>query len=571
MKEMNINLSKRFSKSFFLMISIWLFVNILQSIFTEIGNDEAYYWMFSKHLDWGFFDHPPMVALFIKIGSYFFNYELGVRLLTIISQIISLFVIWLTIDENQITSKKVFSFFGIAASVVMFQAYGFITTPDVPLLLFSSLFLWTYKQFLEKDSFLNVFLLGLLAALLLYSKYQGGILILLVVLSNIKLLKNYKIWLSGLIALLFFLPHIFWQINNEFPTFKFHLISRSQGFKWVYIVEYWANQLAVFNPFMLGLIGYILFKFRPKDLFERALYFIIIGFLGFFWMTSFRGHVEPHWTIVACIPMIILSYQHIQKNQRLKTYAQKFLYPSIGLIFLARIFLIFDLLPVKLEFHGQKEFAHNVEKLVGDKPIIFTNSFQKPSIYSFYTNKTAFTLNNIFYRQCQYDMWPMEEIFQNQSVMLVSSSKDSLAKEFLLTKENTIWLRETNSLQTVQKINVTYNINKQKFYQGEYLEIPIKLTNPYEFDIDFNHHEFPVKISAVFIKKRKRETTEAELLIPVNKISSKKSVESIIRFQVPENLQENEYLLGISLKAGIIKEAFNSNFTKVLIQNNIKK
>ena len=49
-------------------LAIWLVINLIQSYFTELAHDEAYYWMYSKYLSWGYFDHPPMIALIIKIG-----------------------------------------------------------------------------------------------------------------------------------------------------------------------------------------------------------------------------------------------------------------------------------------------------------------------------------------------------------------------------------------------------------------------------------------------------------------------------------------------------------------------
>lgn len=32
---------------------IWWILNLLQAAFTELAHDEAYYFMFSQHLDWG--------------------------------------------------------------------------------------------------------------------------------------------------------------------------------------------------------------------------------------------------------------------------------------------------------------------------------------------------------------------------------------------------------------------------------------------------------------------------------------------------------------------------------------
>ncbi len=52
----------------------------MQSGLTELQDDEAYYWVYSHFLDWGYFDHPPMTALLIKMGYAIFHNELGVRL-----------------------------------------------------------------------------------------------------------------------------------------------------------------------------------------------------------------------------------------------------------------------------------------------------------------------------------------------------------------------------------------------------------------------------------------------------------------------------------------------------------
>jgi 4-amino-4-deoxy-L-arabinose transferase-like glycosyltransferase len=59
-------------------------VNLIQATFTGLLHDEAYYWVWSKHLDWGYFDHPPMIALLIKAGTIIGDTELGVRLIFVI-------------------------------------------------------------------------------------------------------------------------------------------------------------------------------------------------------------------------------------------------------------------------------------------------------------------------------------------------------------------------------------------------------------------------------------------------------------------------------------------------------
>ena len=58
----------------------WLLLNLVQSAATGLIDDEAYYWVYSQFPAWGYFDHPPMVAILIKAGYSIFANELGVRL-----------------------------------------------------------------------------------------------------------------------------------------------------------------------------------------------------------------------------------------------------------------------------------------------------------------------------------------------------------------------------------------------------------------------------------------------------------------------------------------------------------
>ena len=85
----------------------WFLIGIVQAYASELMDDEAYYWLFSRYPDFGFFDHPPMIAFVIKAGYFFFQNELGVRLLFLLMNSLSLFII-----ENLLEKKNVFLFYG---------------------------------------------------------------------------------------------------------------------------------------------------------------------------------------------------------------------------------------------------------------------------------------------------------------------------------------------------------------------------------------------------------------------------------------------------------------------------
>ena len=185
---------------------LWLSLNLIQSSYTGLLDDESYYWVYSRFLDWGYFDHPPMIALLIKIGYAIFPNELGVRLMV---AILSTATLWLV--QQLLTAKDDKLFYSIAVSIAVLQLGGIIAVPDVPLLFFTALFFHAYKRFLAGTGILNSLYLAITIAMLLYSKYHGLLVVLLTIASNPKLILNKRAYLVTLFALILFLPHLYWQ------------------------------------------------------------------------------------------------------------------------------------------------------------------------------------------------------------------------------------------------------------------------------------------------------------------------------------------------------------------------
>jgi 4-amino-4-deoxy-L-arabinose transferase-like glycosyltransferase len=484
-------------KVFILFLTLWFLLNLLQAIFTEITSDEAYYGLYGKYLSWGYFDHPPMVALLTHLSAILFSGNLGIRFMTVLLQIGTLLFTWKLLDPKQLSKPKTINFFIIAASLVMFSAYGFITTPDVPLLFFTAFFLYAYQSFLKENSFSALILLTISMAGLVYSKYQAVLVIGFVVLSNLRLLTNYKFWLAGIMAIILLLPHFFWQFNNDFPSFKYHLVDRSSGFKWDYILEYLPNQLAVFNPFTFAAVIYVLYKYKAKSLFERAEYFLIIGFVGFFWLTALRGHVEPQWTVACSIPMIAILLNRSLENIKLNNYILKIIAPSLLLILIIRILLITPLLPERLGFSGKDAKYKAIEKIAGDKPVIFIWSFQDPSLYTFFTHKEAHVVSSLNSRQTQFDLWQFEQNYHNKPVFVclhldgkskIYSDKDIQFEGFVC-----------DSIQTTNRIIIKFEMSKKTVQIGDTISLLVSISNPTKYSVNFNHAQFPVALNAVFI------------------------------------------------------------------------
>src|SRR5687768_6648799 len=78
----------------------WLLINVIQSATTELFDDEAYYWMYTKFPAWGYFDHPPMVAWLIQAGYAIFHHEAGVRLLIVFMNSATLWLVERLLNEK---------------------------------------------------------------------------------------------------------------------------------------------------------------------------------------------------------------------------------------------------------------------------------------------------------------------------------------------------------------------------------------------------------------------------------------------------------------------------------------
>ena len=491
-----------FRISFYL---FWFITLVIQAYFTELNEDEAYYWMYSKNLSWGYFDHPPLIALMVKIGYSFISNELGIRLIPIITSIGSL-LIW----EKIIQPKKLKTYFLLIASVGILHFSGFIATPDAPLIFSTSLFLLIYKKFIQKPNLQKTIALGILAALMLLSKYHAALIITAVLLSNYKLIYNRFFWIATTTAVILLIPHILWQIEAGFPSIKYHLLERSSALYSInFSIEYLLSQLFVLGPFT-GILFFIsVFKINSKNQFEKTLkYLFWIGYIFFFLMT-FKGRVEAHWTLFTIIPALYFGYHFLIQTIKRQKMIHVFLYVSVGLIFLSRILVAvnvdtknYSLIAEITKSFRNKGKMQAIYQESKNLPVAFMNSYQKASLYEFYSGSKGFSLNNIMGRKNQYDLWNVEDKYRGQTIMLVPNYT---AHRFDSIKNISEDVRYTfiNNFQSYSKVQITPINLQQQVSISDTLNIKIRFR---EFtNIDFKrNNKYPSYISYQFFIGDKR-------------------------------------------------------------------
>src|SRR5690606_32965972 len=256
----------------------WLLLAVMQASLTELLDDEAYYWVYSEFLDWGYFDHPPLTGLLVKMGYSIFPNELGVRLFPLLLNLLSLLII-----EKLTTNKSPLLFYTIALSIAVLQLTGFLAVPDIPLIFFTAVFFLFYNRFVQKKNIWNAILLGIGIALLFYSKYHAVLVVLFAVASNLRLLSRPFIYVSALTALLLFAPHLWWQYEHDWVSFRYHLLeSNVSRYKFSYTTEYVLGQLFLPGPIAGFIILPAAFLYKTANKTERALKFSMIGIYLFF-------------------------------------------------------------------------------------------------------------------------------------------------------------------------------------------------------------------------------------------------------------------------------------------------
>ncbi len=408
------------STVFWFFLGFWVLQSLLTAYFTELYSDEAYYWMYSRFMDWGYFDHPPMVAVMIWLGTIFGKTEMAVRIVNIL-----LTAGAITIMYYLVQPKRVLTFCLCVFSFLSLHLLGFISLPDTPFFFFALVFILLYKRFLEEESWLNILLLGTAAALMLYSKYHGVLVIGFTVLSNTRLLINYRFWAAGLFALLLFSPHIWWQVNHNFPSLNYHLVARATSYSINQTLDYAAGNL----PFHGGLVALVLFiasfYYTAATPWEKALKWNLYGTLAFFFFITFKGQfIEPNWTLFCVFPLLYLGYRYIELSKWQKSFHVLCLVFACILLFL-KVHLMHPLWVVKgdrvWDFHLSKGFAQQVDSLAGNR-LIVANSYQSASLLNFYTDKDYYiTALNINGRANQYSLWQLDSAVCNRDIAYVNS------------------------------------------------------------------------------------------------------------------------------------------------------
>ena len=240
----------------------------------------------------------------------------------------------------------------------------------------------------------------------------------------------------------------------------------------------------------------------PQEVFERGLCFVIIGFFFFFWLMAFRGHVEPHWTIVCVIPVVVFVYRKALVDDKLRSFVKHFILPSILLVLAFRILLLTPLAD-RFGYHGKEPYYKAIEQVAGDRPVVFRGSFQQPALYHYFTGKESSTLQSYYDRMTQYDLWQFDKAWIGKPVFVCGHVNERSKIYQVNNVEIEGFLCEdfstANRLVTTFEITNASNEKKPVFHHGDTICIDFAIFNPNGATIDFQHKDFAKSIKAHYL------------------------------------------------------------------------
>ena len=320
-----------------------------------LSADEAYYWIWSKALAPGYLDHPPMVALWIRLGtSIAGDTPLGIRLLGPISALLGSVLLMSAAEDFAPNLRAGPRAVCLLNATLVLNVGAVVMTPDTPLLFFWTAALAACGKLIRTERPGWWLVIGLLVGLAVDSKYTGVLLgvslgawVVLVPTAR-RWLRCWQLWAGGALSAACFAPVIWWNATHGFVSF---LKQGGRGGDWHpaqslrFLAELLIGQIGLATPWVALLLvcGAV---FAARGLMRRderlgLLACVILVSAAVFCEHALGGRVQANWPAVM-FPAAALAAACMPK---MRYWPQA---SGLGLVIAAFIFLQAAAAPVTL-------------------------------------------------------------------------------------------------------------------------------------------------------------------------------------------------------------------------------
>ena len=274
---------------------------------TPLTFDEAYYWTWSEHLAGGYYDHPPMVALVIRLGTMIAgDTEFGVRLISVLLALPMSFAVYrsaMLLFGDLRTAATATIFLNL---MLMVAAGTMIVTPDAPLMTASSFVLLCLAEVWATGRGAWWLATGVAVGAALVSKYTAlffgpAILIWMLAVPELRRwLRSPWPYLGGLVSLAIFAPVLVWNADHHWVSFaKQFGRARVDEFTLRYLAELIPTQFVFATPLVAVLAAMGLFALAAREEGTPAARVLINATVWpltvYFIWHSLHSRVEANW------------------------------------------------------------------------------------------------------------------------------------------------------------------------------------------------------------------------------------------------------------------------------------
>jgi dolichol-phosphate mannosyltransferase len=190
--------------------------------------EEAYYWNYSIRPDFGYLDHPPMVAWLIALAEALFGHgETSIRMVSLACGVVVIGFVYRL--AGRLVDRQAALLAAALAALLpyLFFAAGLLTTPDAPLAAAWAASLYFLHRALVGEEGRAWYGVGVALGLGLLSKYTiatlGPAALVFCILD-----RRARGWflrpepyLAVLIAAIVFAPVVYWNYANDWVSFRF--------------------------------------------------------------------------------------------------------------------------------------------------------------------------------------------------------------------------------------------------------------------------------------------------------------------------------------------------------------
>ena len=188
-----------------------------------IFRDELYYLACGEHLDWGYVDQPPLIALVAWIARHLFgDWLIGLRFFPALAGAAT---VWLTGKLTRELGGGVFAQVLAALAVICVPIYLILhhwltMNAFEPLIWIGCV--WCIVRAINRNDPRYWIWFGLLVGIGMETKYSVAFFVIAVVIGMVltrdrRFLIAKEFWIGAVIALLIFLPNLVWLMRHDFP------------------------------------------------------------------------------------------------------------------------------------------------------------------------------------------------------------------------------------------------------------------------------------------------------------------------------------------------------------------